>query len=711
MTHLVSNSLKALRKSSVFRWSETRLLPLWVFLAFFVFTVIVYRSTLSDIPRSDHLAAFTILKDLSFPRDISQIAFLEFLGQVRFQPMAWILHFFQIKAFGLNFVLYHLEMIALHALNGMLAFLLLRALSRKTFFSFLFALLFVSLFIHLQMIAWPIASYSLVSVTLSLLALLSLLKSFRESKPAFLYLAYALAFVSLFFYEVNILVPAFTLLFALALGWRAPDKRRLILRNLSLVAGVYVVYGGLYLGLMPDDGLPEGVLTAHNVLYAAAGVPILLFNTVFAHNVFASSQVDFGELSYYVPFTAKSFALSTMDQSLVKLNFLSYAVLIALVVAVRRPKRGLMLWLLGAWAAAYSLMVFLDRSTSYVLSQARHAYFPSLLLVIVLAHLYERRFSPGWFRAERKGLSFMRRHGGRIVLMSCLILVGLSTAKISWVLHDYMAYRAYPNAIYYAARNWLSNPENGENSLFISVTTYPSHEKMAWASDIVPDLLLDDPRITKHYPEATHILKWPDGASSPSITELTHSPDDEFSDDFAVTFGIFTYVPVSEDYWEMFASSSESQTESSDKRWWLRLYFDQQTSLPGGVAGIARVDIGYDQGASGESLVFRSQPVSIPIARMTHFVLVREDKTFGLIVNGALVDKAPDITGEDLRDIELPLGKFYRSFYRQPYYYGHTFIEFGRSSYPIRDKDIGYVFGSIHFDPYGGRTEHMALTW
>ena len=108
------------RRQPVIQWAET-LTPLWVFLAFFIFTLVLYRSTLSDIPRSDHVEIFAIFQGLSFPGDIARIAFMEFFGHPRFQPLAWLLHFFQIKAFGSNFLLYHLVVACLHALNGMLS--------------------------------------------------------------------------------------------------------------------------------------------------------------------------------------------------------------------------------------------------------------------------------------------------------------------------------------------------------------------------------------------------------------------------------------------------------------------------------------------------------------------------------------------------------------------------------------------------------------
>jgi len=359
-------------------------------------------------------------------------------------------------------------------------------------------------------------------------------------------------------------------------------------------------------------------------------------------------------------------------------------------------------------------MLFLGRGVAYVISQGRHAYFPGLLLIRVLAFFYERYFSPQWSLVEQKSSSFLTRNIKVIVLVACLFLIGLNIAKTSWNLDRYMDYRAYPNAIYYTARNWLANPTNQDNSLFISVTTYPPHEKLAWGTDIIPDLFLDDPRITKNFQQATHILEWPEGQTSPSITTLEHSPGEKPGDDFAITFGIMPHPRIDESYLEIFTAPRGTESASSGKDWWLRLYFEEGTPLEYGLAGIARLVLGYSQGSDGnmvEHEVFRSQPVPIQQVRMNHIVLVREDKTFGLIVNGNLVEKTVDASGENLQNIGLSLGKLYRMGYRKPYYFAHTFVEFGRSSFSIKDKDVGYVFNDIRFNPMGFQEYHLSLDY
>ncbi|MBA7693388.1 hypothetical protein ES703_101969 [subsurface metagenome] len=294
-------------------------------------------------------------------------------------------------------------------------------------------------------------------------------------------------------------------------------------------------------------------------------------------------------------------------------------------------------------------------------------------------------------------------------MAACLLLIGLNTAKTSSTLDDYMEYRTYPNAIYYKAYDWLSKPENRENSLFVSVTTYPPHEKLAWGTDIIPDLFLNDPRITKNFQEATHILE----AKGPIRKLVKSSQELKQSDDFTITFGIMPHGIVSEDYLEIFRLYP-AESEPNPKQWWLRLDFKQGIKAVGGQVGKASIVLGYSQRSDGhfaEGWVFRSRLVPIQGSRMTHIVLVRENQTFGLIVNGKLVEKALDISDEDLRNLELSLSKVYRMGYRKPYYYAHTFVELGKSSFSIEGKEVGYVFKNIRFNPKGFQEYHMSMGW
>jgi len=683
----------------------------WVFLILFGYTLVVFWNTLIDVPRSDHIVAIAYFQPLGLtPSDLPDIAFLEMFGDPRFQPLAWLLHFFEYKAFGSNFPLYHLLVIVFHAVNGVIVFQLVRYSSRSKLFSFLISLLFVSAFTHLAELAWPLHSMFIIPVTLSLLALLSLLKFYRgKGGKAFLYLAYGLAFVQMFFYENIVMGAGFLCLFSIALCWSYPNRRREVFKNISLTATVYISYVALYWILMPRfAGVPEQIMDSTKIAGALAGTPVSLFSA-FYHNTFASAGIIFDELVFFAPPSAREFSITSAGLFLSNLNILVWLVLLALILLAKRPARGqiMFLVLLAAWAAIYCFVPLLGRRLGEGITQSRHLYFPTLIMIVILAYFYAPYFEKGWALAKGKNPSFLAGYGGTIVAAALLFFIGLNTAKTSWNLSEYMEYRDYPNAIYYSAKSWLSEQQNEQDRLFISVPTYPPHEKLAWGTDIIPDVLFyGEPRVTKNFQEATHILEWPGTQSAPSIREIESSEKQGSGDDFTITFGFMPRLPaVEHDVLDIFGPAP---VDSSGKSWCLRLDFRE----PVGPTS-CRVVLGYYQGYGdnvAEGVVFRSQAVTIG-NMMNHFVLVKENDTFGLIFQGRLVDKVVDVTDEDFATIELPLGKLYRGGYRRPYYHGHTFVEFGRSSFHIEDKEVDHVFQDIQFNLQGFQEYHTTLWW
>jgi hypothetical protein len=680
-----------------------------VFVLALAYTLIVYRGTLSDVPRSDSVIIHTILNRLSFPGDISRIAFMELLGQSRFQPLAWLLEFFQVKVFGTHFQYYHLIVVLLHALNTALVFQLVRSLTRKTVPALLAAAVFVTLYTNLPSIAWPISFYSLLSVSLSLLAVLIIRRFVRLRRRLFLYLAYGLAFFTLFLYEPNIFLPGVLLLLALLPGWNEGNRRSLFLGNALPATVVYIVYGVLYFSLMPRfAGTPGSIVTGANVLYSLSGVPVEFFNTVFLHNTFATSRVIFDELLFYVPFTAQSF---TWWGGLSRYNILSYLVLFGLVITTRRPARGHLplAGLLFLWAVGYTAVILLGRDIAYTISQPRHAYFPALLLIVTAALFYESCFDDG--NGTPAGFLSARTRSATLILVAAVVvLFNLNTAKTVGTLQEYEGYRSYTNNVYYTAARWLSDINNRENTLFLAVSAYPSHEKLAWGDDIVPYVFLDDPRLTLNLDRATHVLVWPDGEAAPRVVAREASGMVPEPDDFSLTFGIMPHPRITERYVEILSPADTS----AGRRWWLRLYSDDTAPPEADRSGGYRLELGYtwyQDGNEVESLVFRSRPVNVPQVTMTHFVLVKYGGEYGLILDGRLLEKAPDETGEELNGDELALGPLYRMEYRKPYYFAHTYLEFGHSRYDLQDAQPGDKYAEIQFQPQGFQPYHLSLNY
>ncbi len=702
----------SVKNGLISRWQRgTRYIPVgvMVFVLALAYTLIVYWGTLSDLPRSDSVVIHTILDRLSFPGDVSQIAFMELLGQSRFQPLTWLLEFFQIKAFGVHFQYYHLVVVLLHALNGALLFQFVREVTRKIVPALLAAAIFITLFTNLPSIAWPISFYSLLSVSLSLLAMLCIVWSARRQQKGFLYTAYGLAFLTLFLYEPNIFLPGALLLLALIMGWNTENRRGLFWDNALPAAASYLIYGILYFSLMPRfAGTPGGLVTGNNILYSLSGVPIEFFNTVFLHNCFATSRVVFDELVFYVPFTAQSF---TWWGALSRYNYLCYLIVLGLLVTARRPTRGHLplAGLLFLWAGGYTLVILLGRGIAYTISQPRHAYFPALLLIVTATLFYERYFNA---QDEDAGslLSLRARDITFILIAAVIILFNLNTAKTVWTLKEYTDYRYHTNAIYYTAEKWLCAAENSEYTLFLAESAYPSHEKLAWGTDIVPYVFIDNPRLTLSLDRATHVLAWPDGDPGPQVVTREASGLTPETGDFSLTFGIMPHPAITERYIEILSPADAS----AGRRWWLRLYSDGNGTASARRPASYHLELGYTLTQNGnevESSVYRSQPVTVSPVSMNHFVLVKSGGEYGLIVNGELAEKTRDDTGEVLTGRELKLGPLYRMEYRKPYYFAHTYLEFDHSRYEIRDRQPGDVYPEIEFQPRGFQEYHLSLNY
>ncbi len=494
------------------RWRGS-LLSLWVFLGFFVLLLVVYGGTLTDVPRSDHLIVFAIFDHLSFPADFSKIAFVEFFGDKRFQPLAFLMHFFQIKMFGDNFVLYHLVVVFLHALNGALIFRLLRLSSRSNMFAILGATLFVVAATHLEAVAWPFHFYILLHVTLMLLAVLSLVKFKTSSNTIFLYLSYLLAFLQMFLYEPGVIFPAFLFL-ASALLWRSyPNRKHLIQRSFLLTAAVYFLFAAGYVQFLASDvaAFPPSLARWANIQRALAGSFALFFNTSFLHNTIMMPHFVVSDLVYFQPYSLDTLipmAASPLQPDLLTpgatRSLLIVPLLLGLLILARKPakEQAWFLLLIALFGFFYATTVCLGRPLGYIISQSRYAFLPTLVLVVVGLHFFEPYFS---------GVNLWRskaRKAGLLVFAIFVFLAAVNLSKSWSQVHEIERYLEYTNSVYYAAKDFVSRPENYDKKLFVALPTYPPHGKFAWASDIVPNLFLyTNPRITPSVSQATHIMR------------------------------------------------------------------------------------------------------------------------------------------------------------------------------------------------------------
>ncbi len=446
--------------------------------------------------------------------DLKRSLFFEFFGSdKRFQPLAFPVVYLQWKVFGTNFLMYHLTTIGVHALNATLLFLLVRRLAPSALFSLFIAALFLTAATHLDAIAWTVHTYVLLQVSCILLAVLFLLEWQRSSRPALLYLSYLFIFIQMFFTEAGVVFPL--LLFAGTLVlWRhnRATMGDAVRRSAILTIGVYAVFllaFGVFAILDPRS-MPGELLSSGNILRAIWGTIIHFGSSALLHNTVYSSEIVVDDMVYFVPITWPSLSpTSGTAIGLVIGNTVAVIAVVTLLLQLRVPpsgRRSLVL-LVALGGLAFSFLLLLVRPTSYAISQSRYAYIPTLTVVSLLAILLAQRFRPDLAGLAGKNDPGLGRFRKVAIVLAIGCLVVLSMGRTMTGAQEVASARADTNGVYYAAREFVAEPENAGARLFVSASTYPSHEKLAWGADIIPDLFLSSQAVTKNLSEATHVLR------------------------------------------------------------------------------------------------------------------------------------------------------------------------------------------------------------
>lgn len=279
------------------------LFPLSVFT---LVTLALYWAAMRDAPRGDQVVLWEIFRNLEWRWSApGEILFIDLGNEPRFQPLMFFLQFLQAKLFGQAFWAYHLLSVLLHGLNAFLLFRIARALDCDWLPSFAVALLFLTAFTHLDLVAWPFHFYILLQVTLALLSVFLLIRRDRVSWS--LVWAYGVAWAQIYLYEPGILLPL--LLFAIDVGrrFRRPGWILRLSASLLLACGATAAYlatalwffGSMEAALAAGD--PGSLTGASNLLRAFAGPGLLLLDSAFLHNLFSAPKFIVDEAFFLAP--------------------------------------------------------------------------------------------------------------------------------------------------------------------------------------------------------------------------------------------------------------------------------------------------------------------------------------------------------------------------------------------------------------------------
>jgi hypothetical protein len=278
-------------------------------------TLALYWAAMEDVPRGDHVILWEIFRGLDWRwSEINEILFVSFLDKPRFQPLMFFLHFLQAKLFGQTFWLYHLVNVVLHGLNAFLLFRIARALDQDWLPAFAVALLFLTAFTHLDLVAWAFHYYILLQATLALFSVYLLIR--RDRVSWLLVSAYAVALVQIYLYEPGIVLPA--LLFAIDVGrrFRRPGWMLRLSASFLLACGATAIYLATYLtffasmeaGLGAED--PRALIDAPSLLRAFASPIPLILDSAILHNLFSAPKFIVDELFFLAPPRIDRFAFA-----------------------------------------------------------------------------------------------------------------------------------------------------------------------------------------------------------------------------------------------------------------------------------------------------------------------------------------------------------------------------------------------------------------
>lgn len=648
-----------------------------VFSFFLLFLVLLYGETLYDLPRSDHALLFTIYERLSWDTEgLKNAISVAFFGDRRFQPLAFPLHFLQIRAFWDNIFLYHIVNLALHAVNGFFLFKCLNHFYKNQLLSFLNASVFLFAFTHVDFLSWPFHFYSLLQVSLVLAALLLLIKG--GGRKGYLRTAYGLTLVQAYLYEPGVVFPLFLLaadLYIHRAGMRKILKERLIL--ITCVYSVYLITLALFWGLFTEvplsgPGEEKELLSLSNMGRALVGTLFLHFDTALMHNLITKPLVRIDELVFFLPYLHPGLILkfprAWFKEALPFYIFVASLVLSAVLLLLGRKERprGIGLLLVISASLLFTFVILLGRPVVYAVSQSRYAYIPAMALSVVIPY------------------PFLRKGKGPVVLLAAGVLVAvtlINVRKVKETVDEIMAYRYHTNSVYYTAVDFVTDHANRDKTLFIGVSSYPPHERLAWGSDVITMMLLKDrPGITYDYAKATHMM-----VSPRSIKPIKEKKDDG---DFAISFGLWIGAGSEQTPIEVFGGK--------DGGYFLTVEPDGDRLLGKDLFGLASIVFGRIEGGD-KRVIYRTGTFLLKEEEMNAISFGRAKGHYFVIFNGRLREKRYDEEGEDIKDIDLEIGPLYRMEYLQPIYGARASLMKGYVPWPVAESPVGHRFGEIPY--------------
>jgi len=192
------------------------------------------------------------------------------LDSLYFDPLVYIWFWLEYHLYGLNYFWFHFADISVHALNGLLVYLLVYSLSQVRLAAFSSSVFFITSFAVVDTVAWSSSRVDLLAVFFSLLTLLCLLKHLESGAKTFLYLSITAFICALCAKGTPLLLPALLTLI-ICLRSEITKQWRLLLPFI-VVAGGYLILLGFRLVSVDRSFLARtgGGLNFHNLALSFA---------------------------------------------------------------------------------------------------------------------------------------------------------------------------------------------------------------------------------------------------------------------------------------------------------------------------------------------------------------------------------------------------------------------------------------------------------
>ena len=621
--------------------------------------------------RSDNYIAFNLFSTLDWRfDDLLRAARFEMFGHRRIHPLAHLIMFTQYKLLGMHHVLYHVAQFTLHVVNALLVCLLLLRLTANRRVALLGGIAFLSFYSHFDMINWTYHFFVLVSTALVLASFNLILFYLERPRPMILLGCFTCLLLAQLIYEANALVAVFVFAFFLLLWARrraalgAARARRILVTFCVGLIAVYLVYGAIVVYEVIHSTPSPAAADAPAVRFTDLFLPSTLLRAV--HDTF---------LFLWDPLLAKAAGLPSaviikdiVYQTSVRFAYgpvafsLGIVVLLGLLALFRLRREDLPH--LAVFALALISFVFIVASgriisapANYMRSQAHYAYFPNVLLTLVVGLLLRTKLSAG-----RAAVLFGT---ALLFLASALNLeqIRVSTqrttdhlAELSGFLGEIQQYRALQ-----------ANPHPAK--LFIDFPVYHRNYSFNLGADIALDKYFErDDILTKEVRRAAYLYDRTRGI----IPNALFDRRDSSETDFTIEFVTQKHRP----------SFTKDFTVIGNLERGLSIGF-----TPNGRLFLQAFGSAVEDGSSPRRFV---SPQDFTIFDSYHVVIQFSDRRLYMIVNGTVVDVLGPLE-LDFRQFytgRLLLGDFYRGA-GEVFFSTALYVKLGAARYDTQSARVG----------------------